>query len=231
MSAPNKTMSQDLFFPTPIFYTDLHDAHTINDDIKPLIHQWREDDPAGELRTNEPSAGGWHSRTQMHLRREYDALTAQIFEFVHGVFTQQGYDTGFEPACDSMWANINPRHASNRQHSHPHALWSGVYYVQTPTDCGLLYFSDPRAQTRVMPPYYDVQHRPASTWHEVHYQPVEGRLLLFPGWLPHAVQPNMSTLADAAGERISISFNFHQRPTTGPSATASNIIVRADLSP
>jgi uncharacterized protein (TIGR02466 family) len=144
-SATAKTMSRDLFFPTPIFYTDLHDAVAINAHITALIYQWRVDDPHGELRTNEPQSGGWHSRTQMHRRREYDPLTAQIFEFIHGVFINMGYDPDFEPACDSMWANINPRHASNRQHTHPHALWSGVYYVQTPADCGLLYFSDPRA--------------------------------------------------------------------------------------
>jgi uncharacterized protein (TIGR02466 family) len=234
--APAKTMNWDLFFPTPIFYTDLHDAAAINAHIKPLIYQWREDDPNGALRTNEPDFGGWHSRTQMHLRREYDSLTAPIFEFIHGVFTEQGYDADFEPACDSMWANINPRHASNRYHSHPHALWSGVYYVQTPEQCGLLYFTDPRAQTQVMPPYYDLQRRPADTWHEVHYQPAEGRLLVFPAWLPHAVQPNMTPESGARGDRISISFNFHQRrkqeqedgaPTTA--IAAGNVIVRANL--
>lgn len=225
---PAKTMSRDLFFPTPIFYTDLSAAATINAHIKPLIYQWRDDDPNGELRTNEPSSGGWHSRTQMHMRRDFDPLTVEIFEFFHGVFSKQGYDADFEPACDSMWANINPRQASNRHHTHPHALWSGVYYVQTPPECGLLYFSDPRPQTQVMPPYYDLQRRPAETWHEVHYQPVEGRLIVFPAWLPHAVQANMSSLPGADGDRISISFNFHQRRKHGPSG--SNVVVRADLS-
>ncbi|MFT5174757.1 MAG: hypothetical protein ACI8W7_002946 [Gammaproteobacteria bacterium] len=246
-SAAAKTMSRDLFFPTPIFYTDLHDGVAINAHIASLIYQWRVDDPHGELRTNEPQSGGWHSRTQMHTRREYDPLTAQIFEFIHGVFIDMGYDPDFEPACDSMWANINPRHASNRQHTHPRALWSGVYYVQTPADCGLLYFSDPRAQAQVMPPYYDLQRRPADTWHEVHYQPIAGRLVVFPAWLPHAVQPNMSTLLGTQGDRISVSFNFHQQRKRNSSqhhatcaatdqgeaeraSLAGSITVRADLS-
>jgi uncharacterized protein (TIGR02466 family) len=229
--AAAKTMGRDLFFPTPIYYTDLGDAAAINALIKPLIYRWRRDDPIGELRTNEPDAGGWHSRTQMHLKRAFDPLTAHIFEFVHGVFTSQGYDADFEPACDSMWANINPRLASNRHHTHPHALWSGVYYVQTPPECGQLYFSDPRSQTQIMPPYYDLQHRPANTWHEVHYQPIEGRLVVFPAWLPHAVQPNMTRLVDAQGDRISVSFNFHQRRKQTATASATgNVIVRADLS-
>lgn len=229
--AAAKTMSRDLFFPTPIYYTDLGDAAAINALIKPLIYQGRRDDPVGEIRTNEPNAGGWHSRTKMHQNRDFDALTAHIFEFVHGVFTSEGYDTDFEPTCDSMWANINPRLASNRHHTHPHALWSGVYYVQTPPECGQLYFSDPRSQTQIMPPYYDLQRRPAHTWHEVHYQPIEGRLVVFPAWLPHAVQPNMTRLVDAQGDRISVSFNFHQRRKQVETATATrNVIVRADLS-
>jgi hypothetical protein len=68
----------------------------------------------------------------------------------------------------------------------------------------------------------------------VHYQPAEGRLLVFPAWLPHAVQPNMTSESGARGDRISISFNFHQRrkqedgtPTTA--TAAGNVIVRANL--
>ena len=130
-----------------------------------------------------------------------------------------------------MWANINPRYASNHQHTHPHALWSGVYYVQTPPNCGLLYFTDPRPQTQVLTPYYDLKRRSPATWLEVHYQPIEGRLIVFPAWLSHAVQPNLTEEEGAAADRISVSFNFHQR-RKGESKgdTERGQIVRADLS-
>jgi len=36
--------------------------------------------------------------------------------------------------------------------------------------------------------------------------PVPGTLLLFPGWLPHAVAPHLGS-----GERVSISFNIFLR--------------------
>jgi len=144
------------------------------------------------------------------------------------VFTTLGYDDAYEPACDSMWANINPRHASNRHHTHPHALWSGVFYVQTPPECGLLYFSDPRVQAQVLTPYYDLEKRSPVTWGEVHYQPIEGRLIVFPGWLPHAVQPNLTTRTGPAGDRISISFNISQR-RAGASHRPAREVVRADL--
>jgi uncharacterized protein (TIGR02466 family) len=227
-----KQMSRDLFFPTPIYYTDLADADAINARVKALIRAWRDDDPQGQFRTNEPWLGGWHSPTDMHTRREYDCLTREIFELMHGVYASLGYDPDYEPVCDSMWANVNPRHASNRHHTHPHALWSGVYYVQTPPECGLLYFTDPRPQTQVMPPRYDLARRSPATWLEVHYQPQAGRLIVFPAWLPHAVQPNLSKEEGPAGERISVSFNFHQRPRAAaaqrdPRATAAQRDPRA----
>ena len=147
----------------------------------------------------------------MHVRTEFTPLLLEIFEMVQGVFDDQGYDREFEPVCDSMWANINPRYAYNRHHTHPHALWSGAYYVQTPDNCGLLYFNDPRPQTQILTPYFDPQRRPMETWNEVYYQPQAGRLIVFPAWLVHAVQPNLSDLKGEQGERISVSFNFHQR--------------------
>ena len=36
-------------------------------------------------------------------------------------------------------------------------------------------------------------------------------MILFPGWLMHEVEPNMSELEGPAGDRISVSFNLFQR--------------------
>jgi len=223
-----KQMGRDLLFPTPVYYTDLANADALNAELLARIRDWRDEDPRGEFRTNEPRVGGWHSRTDMHTRGEFAQLSGEIFELMHGVFTDLGYDPDHEPACDAMWANINPPHASNRQHTHPHALWSGVYYVQTPPNSGLIYLTDPRAQTQVLTPYYDLQRRSPATWMEVHYQPRPGRLIVFPAWLPHAVQPNLTTLEGPQAERISVSFNFHQRRRDGTGA-ARTTVTRADL--
>lgn len=230
-SARPKRMSRDLFFPTQIYFTDLADAQTLNRDLKSYIYAWRESDPDGTFRSNAPQVGGWHSATDMHTRREYDRLTFELFELVQGVYDHLGYDADFEPVCDSMWANISARYAYNREHSHPHALWSGVYYVQVPENSGLLYFTDPRLQARVLTPYYDPRRRQAETQHEVYYQPQDGRLIVFPAWLMHGVQPNLCDQPGREGDRISVSFNFHQRRRTQNALGASrNEVVRGDLS-
>ena len=253
--APNeKRMARDYFFPTPVYYTDLEQAPDFNRRLNADIRAWRERDPGGTFRSNVPQLGGWHSATDMHLRPEFTELTREIVEFVHGVFIDQGYDDAYEPVCDSMWANVNPHGAFNRHHTHPHALWSGVYYIHTPDDCGLLCLTDPRPQAHVITPYFDPKRRSAHTWAEVYYQPVAGRLIAFPGWIVHSTHPNLASRgpepgevtgkdgtagADGAAEkaqdggaleRISVSFNLRQRrKDTDPAAAPANEVVRADL--
>ena len=51
-------------------------------------------------------------------------------------------------------------------------------------------------------------------WREVYYEPTPGRLILFPGWLTHEVEPNLNKEFeedDRKGWRYSLSFNFIQR--------------------
>ena len=252
--APARRMARDWFFPTPVYHTDLARADDLNARLVADIRAWRARDPGGTFRSNVPQLGGWHSATDMHLRPVFTELTREIFELVHGVFSDQGYDDAYEPVCDSMWANVNPRGAFNRHHTHPHALWSGVYYVRTPDDCGLLCLTDPRPQAHVITPYFDARRRSAHTWAEAYYQPVAGRLIAFPGWLVHSTNPNMASaspgtvelpddIGDTSGgdareaaeesradERISVSFNFRQRRKDIDPATASTSeVVRADL--
>ena len=256
-SAPARRMARDYFFPTPVYHTDLAQADDLNARLVADIRAWRARDPGGTFRSNVPQLGGWHSATDMHLRPEFTELIREIFELVHGVFADQGYDDAYEPVCDSMWANVNPSGAFNRHHTHPHALWSGVYYVRTPDDCGLLCLTDPRPQAHVITPYFDARRRSAHTWAEAFYQPVAGRLVAFPGWLVHSTNPNMAGAGSdpvenrdgtarngmarddraqrregggRADERISISFNFRQRRKDIDPATApANEVVRTDL--
>ena len=200
-TARGKRMARDDFFPTPVYRTDLARAPDLNARLVADIRAWRERDPGGTFRSNVPQLGGWHSATDMHLRSEFTELTLEIFELIHGVYMDQGYDDAYEPVCDSMWANINPRGAFNRHHTHPHALWSGVYYVRTPDDCGLLCLTDPRPQAHVITPYFDPKRRSAHTWAEAYYQPVAGRLIAFPGWLVHSTHPNLASAGPDACER------------------------------
>jgi uncharacterized protein (TIGR02466 family) len=229
-------LMKETYFPTQIYFKDLPDPGALNVHLRERILAWREQDPLGIERSNLRRLDAWHSAVDMHTRSEYDDLTRQIFGAVQQIYDDLGYDPSFEPACDSMWANVNPRYGFNRHHTHPNVLWSGVYYVQAPENCGRIYFTDPRPQAHVLTPRFAPDHpRPREAWNEVYYQPIEGRLILFPAWLVHEVQPNLSTMPGPDGERISVSFNFFQRQRGArpnieqPDASGYTAIVAANL--
>ena len=105
-----------------------------------------------------------------------------------------------------MWANVNPRGGMNRAHLHPNSLWSGVYYVKTPQNCGNLRIDDPRTSAAMVRPKMKEGIPPHRLHRETAYEAIAGRLIMFPSWVTHCVDANESNEL-----RISISFNFLQK--------------------
>ena len=212
-------LKREFYFPTLIYYQDLSDSQQLNEPVKAHIYRLQSNDPDGIVRSNVKQVGAWHSGLDLHNREEYRSLTRRILAAVQKIYDDLGYDPAYEPMFDNMWANINPRYGYNRNHIHPHVLWSGVYYVQAPPDSGRIFFTDPRPQALVAPPRYapDVPRKPEA-WSEVYFEPIEGRLVLFPAWLTHEVEPNLCDRAGPAGDRISISFNLRQKRRQGDQA-------------
>mgnify|MGYP001170235622 CR=1 FL=1 len=209
-------MYREMFFPTCIYFWDHPEPTKTNDQIKKNVDHWYKRDQEGIIRSN---SLGWHSAVDMHHRNEYNHITKWIFDKAQQVFNDHGYDPDSEPICDNMWANINKRYSHNRNHIHPGALWSGVYYIQAPEKSGRIWFTDPRGEAHMLMPRY--KERQNFTWREVYYEPVVGRLIIFPAWLVHEVEPNLNKEFeedDSRGWRYSISFNFNQghRPDAKP---------------
>jgi uncharacterized protein (TIGR02466 family) len=205
-------LTREYFFPTMIYYRDLPEAVALNAEIKPHIYRWREEDEEGIVRSNVKQVGAWHSKTIMTERAEYAKLAHMIIACAQVIFDNLDYEPESEPFIDNMWANVNPKFAYNRSHVHPNVLWSGVYYVQSNDNSGRILFTDPRSQANVLNPRYARgQQRKPEVWSEVHYQPIEGRILFFPSWLAHEVEPNLCDKEGRNGDRISISFNIGQR--------------------
>jgi uncharacterized protein (TIGR02466 family) len=206
------TLTRELYFPTPIYYADLPAAAALNEAVRPRLYAWKAEDPAGIVRSNVAALGAWHSQLDMHRRPEYAPLVAEILAAARRMAQDLGYDPAYELVFDNMWANINPRHAYNRGHVHPNSLWSGVYYVQAPARSGRLVFADPRPQAQVAAAAFTrgVQH-PPEVWSEVYFEAIAGRLILFPAWLVHEVEPNLAEEEGPAADRVSVSFNLFQR--------------------
>ena len=189
-------MIKEGFFPTIIYAEDF--KLDINQIAQNII-QWSKEDK-GVTKTN---VNGWHSETNMHEKPEYKPLVDELFRMVHQVFKEEFLDK--RAVLGNMWANINYHGGYNKPHVHPNALFSGVYYVKTPPNCGSLICQDPRPGIQTCMPTRIEEKIPKHLWRDVHLQPQENRAIMFPAWLWHSVQPNESN-----DMRISVSFNFIQ---------------------
>ena len=192
-------MHRELHFPTPIYIADIEHP-TLNQELERDIVAWSKQDK-GITRTN---VQGWHSTTDMHERPEFKKLVNMLYDCQKTVYEQEYYES--EPYLGNMWANINPPGGSNRAHQHPNSLWSGVYWIKTPKNCGELKIDDPRSVACMTRPRQKDTKKPDRLWRETHYEPIAGRCIMFPSWLMHCVDPNKSN-----DIRISVSFNFLQK--------------------
>ena len=91
----------------------------------------------------------------------------------------------------------------NNSHIHPNSLFSGVYYVKGQPNSGRLSLMDPRPGAQQCMPTRKKGKLPRELWRETYYDPIPGRLIMFPAWMWHKVEPNKSN-----DIRISVSFNF-----------------------
>ena len=187
---------KEQFFPTTVYGKDLQ---LDNNTLAQHIIQWSQQDQ-GVKKTN---MNGWHSTTDMHLKKEYQVLVDELYKMQHEIYQEEWLDR--KPILGNMWANINYSGGYNRPHVHPNCLFSGVYYVKTQPQCGELVVNDPRPGIQTMMPTRKSGQPPKHLWREAHIEPIQGRLIMFPAWLWHCVEPNQSN-----DMRISVSFNFVQ---------------------
>jgi len=190
-------LHKEFWFPTQIY---IKEFNLDNDKLAHDIVEWSKQDPG----LNKTNVNGWHSQSDMHQKPEYKALVDQLFEMQHEIFKEDCLAD--QPVLGNMWANINPPGGFNRPHIHPNSLWSGVYYIKTPKHCGHLKLEDPKIRAEMVMPKRTTDQLPQHLWREVHYEPIAGRCIMFPSWLNHTVDPNLST-----DIRISVSFNFLQK--------------------
>jgi len=184
------------YFPTIIYAKDVNLDNRL---FEREVLAWADRDK-GVKRTN---MKGWHSQTNMHEIPVFKPLVDELFKMTNEIFQEEWLDR--EPFMGNMWANINPPGALNRPHLHPNSHFSGVYYIKAPKNSGQIVFNEPRAGAQLNMPVRKPGKPPKELWREVHLEPIEGRIIMFPFYLWHCVEPNLSN-----DIRISVSFNFIQ---------------------
>lgn len=183
-------------FPTLVWKiqlkAEIHDA--IDAKILAMLEGARRDLPEIGL------GQGWQSDQMLHEREELRELISCIRNATKSIlrFLRIG-DDAFE--ITGCWATVLAKGAMHRAHSHPNNFLSGVYYVRTQPGADTINFHDPRHQASVIrPPVVELT---AENTDQVVVRVTNGTLLLFPSYLEHSVDTNMSE-----EERISLSFNI-----------------------
>lgn len=193
-----------LFFPTYVYRFILPNFKELNKHLLNQIYAWYKKDKQGVKKSNE---NGWHSTTDMQQKVEYQTFTNLLKEACRSVDKDNHFKKFSE--LGNMWTNINFKHCYNKEHTHPNATWSGVYYVQVPKNSGDIYINDPRAANHYVS--YHVTDDVKPDFWRTHVLPSkEGELIIFPSYLSHGVLSNNTKIKGKSGWRVSISFNFHQ---------------------
>jgi uncharacterized protein (TIGR02466 family) len=188
---------------TPVFQADLDGAGQHNPRLRQLILDAEETDPDAAL------FGGINAvKSSQNLLTWDDPaiewVRAAITDAVTALTAAELGAAASEVTCGiqaEAWAVVYRSGGSLRPHTHHDSAWSGVYYVEA-CGAGYLQLLDPRPAAIARQASVGVQR----------IRPVPGRMVAFPGWLPHSVQ------ATATGDslRICIAWNVAYDKTRSP---------------
>ena len=188
-------------FPVPVFEKKLDNYEQLNKDLEKYIYDLQKNDPKGQIKSN---SGGWHSpffnvKNSAILQKFIASFSDYLYKVISGSMSWK-----CEPknvVIVNMWSIINKKNTFNIRHDHPNSIMSAAYYVKAKKNSGNITFYDPRqVKTMYHPPIKEYNELSSEA---VKMEPEEGKLLLFPAYLHHSVDENLSN-----NDRIVISFNI-----------------------
>jgi uncharacterized protein (TIGR02466 family) len=133
---------------------------------------------------------------------EISKLLFEIESLSQAWYTDMGVKDRYLKTIEDYWVNVNGVGRFNKPHLHPDSVFTGVYYAFAKNNCGNIVFHNSADKEFTLQTYTD---KPNSfNISNPQLEPVEGRVYIFPSWLQHSVETNLSGV-----DRISISFQFN----------------------
>ena len=193
MNKPN------LLFPTPVWTLQLDNYKVVNEEMYDYIKNTQTKDQKGIMKSN---IKGWHSKNFNLQDTEPKKFINVILPSIEKVMIDMNWDRDKQTIrISNMWTIINTGGSTNSKHQHGNSTISGAYYIRAPKNCGDIVFYDPRpAPMFYFPRTVDSNLLNAQV---NSITPKEGALILFPSYLEHKVDENLSN-----AERIVVSFNI-----------------------
>ena len=195
----NNVNYMHLFFSTPIWTSKIDNFENINIEMYEYINSLQKKDPLGIVKSN---FKGWHSKNFNLKNKEPKKFIEAIKNNINNSVNSMNWDLDSQSVnIMSMWAIINEQGAWNQKHHHSNSDISAAYYVDAHDNCGDIVFYDPRPARIYKHPIAIKPNNLNATVNSI--KPEPGLLVLFPSYLEHSVNPNMSNK-----KRIVISFNL-----------------------
>ena len=189
-----------LFFSSPIWVSKIDNYEKINNDMLNYILDLKKNDPSGLTKSN---FKGWHSKDFDLKNKEPKSFIEGIKKNINVALNDMNWDLNKQSVkINNLWAIINEKGAWNQKHHHSNSDLSAAYYVSAHENCGDIVFYDPRPAPVYKNPITKNPNNLNATVNSI--KPEAGMLVLFPSYLEHSVNPNMSDK-----KRIVISFNIN----------------------
>ena len=187
-------------FPTEIWEEYDHQCIVNNESLAKVITNRSLAESSREL----SNVGGWQSNDDLAEDVQFTDLISFVRQKLLKVALHNNYIDELKFVIVNMWANINEHRDFNKAHLHPNSDWSFAYYVKVTEDSGGIVFCDPRVR-RVMRVQDDILIDYSNgSQHSIYtVNPLNGKLVIFPSYLEHYVEPNLTQET-----RISISGNI-----------------------
>ena len=184
-------------FPSPVHIFESDGFDEFKNNLIDYVYKLKEKDPEGYTISNR---NGWQSRG-FDLSDMNDLLHGTILQGLSS-FSAIKNTTKMRA---SAWININSPGSYNVKHTHPNSHLSGVMWIKAPKDSGNIVFDNPLGhQTHTEINSYNQEFKDQFFVHHAYWlPPIEGRRIIFPSHLQHAVNENKSN-----EDRISVSFNI-----------------------
>ena len=188
-----------LFFSTPIWTSKIKNYQIVNNNMQNYITNLQKKDPDGVIKSN---LKGWHSKNFDMKDDEPKKFIEEIKININTAINDMSWDLQTqEVKILNMWAIINKKGSLNQKHNHSNSDLSAAYYVSADKNCGDIIFYDPRPAAIYKHPVAKKPNIINATINSISPEP--GMLILFPSYLEHSVNPNLSEY-----NRIVISFNL-----------------------
>ena len=185
-------------FPSSVHLIDIENYDVVKDESLSFIYKEKENNSSSIFNTN---VGGWESDSYYH---QWDNIIKKIVD--KGVSKHSEFYLDYKKLeYSALWFNINKKGNYNYSHQHPRCDLSGVLWIKTPPNCGRLIFESSYnyLSNNHLDSLNEEYKYNTKNYTAFNFNPVEGRMLIFPSYLRHSVEVNESD-----EDRISVSFNI-----------------------